>query len=108
MAECGVEVANPFGFTRFAIIVGEEIAEQCDPVVSLPLRQKINSVLGRLDYCRVRVSDGAIEPLAISGASVLSSLTRANGFVLVPPNSEGFAEDETVEVHLFDWQTASK
>ena len=39
---------------------------------------------GRVDYVRVRVRDGQVEPLAISGASILSSTTRADGFVLVP------------------------
>ena len=42
------------------------------------------------------------EPLAISGASVLSSVTRADGFVIVPMDSEGFPEGAEVEVFLYD------
>lgn len=68
----------------------------------LPLSKKIASAVGRLDYVRVRVVDDQVEPLAISGASQLSSTTRADGFVLVPPDSEGQPAGDMVEVHLYD------
>ena len=45
------------------------------------LARKISSPIGRLDYARVRIVDGRVEPLAVAGASVLSSTTRADGFV---------------------------
>ena len=41
--------------------------------------------IGRTDYARVRLVDGKAEPVAISGASILSSTTRADGFVVVTP-----------------------
>jgi molybdopterin molybdotransferase len=65
------------------------------------LARKISSQIGRLDYARVRIVDGQVEPLAIGGASVLSSTTRADGFVLVPADSEGFAPGVGVEVWLY-------
>jgi molybdopterin molybdotransferase len=68
----------------------------------LPLARKIVSAVGRVDYVRVSVHDGEVEPLAISGASILSSTTRADGFVLVPRDSEGQAAGEMVEVFLYD------
>jgi molybdopterin molybdotransferase len=68
----------------------------------LPLARKIASMVGRVDYVRVQVRHGQVEPLAISGASVLSSTTRADGFVLVPADLEGYAEGETVTVWLYD------
>ena len=46
--------------------------------------------------------DGMVEPLAVSGASVLSSVTRATGFVIVPSGLEGYPEGTEVEVHLYD------
>ena len=67
-----------------------------------PLRRKLVSTIGRLDYARVQVINGQVEPLAISGASVLSSTTRADGFVLVPESSEGFPAGADVEVYLYD------
>lgn len=65
------------------------------------LNSKIVSQIGRVDYCRVRVTDGMVEPLALSGASILSSTTRANGFVVVPPQSEGAAAGTRVDVFLY-------
>ena len=65
------------------------------------LTRKISSPIGRLDYARVQVIDGAVEPLAVGGASVLSSTTRADGFVIVPDDSEGFAPGAEVEVWLY-------
>lgn len=68
----------------------------------LPLRRKLVSTVGRLDYARVQVIDNEIEPLAISGASILSSTTRADGFVLIPEDSEGYAGGTNVTVYLYD------
>jgi molybdopterin molybdotransferase len=65
------------------------------------LSRKISSPIGRLDYARVQMIDGLVEPLAVSGASVLSSTTRGDGFVIVPADSEGFAPGAEVEVWLY-------
>jgi molybdopterin molybdotransferase len=64
--------------------------------------RKIVSAVGRVDYCRVRIIDGAAEPLALAGASILSSTTRADGFVIVPGESEGHAPGSEVTVFLYD------
>ena len=63
--------------------------------------RKIVSAIGRVDYCRVRSADGEVEPLALSGASILSSTTRADGFVIVPAESEGYAPGTTVTIYLY-------
>jgi molybdopterin molybdotransferase len=65
------------------------------------LARKISSPIGRLDYARVQLVDGMVEPLAVGGASVLSSTTRADGFVIVPDDSEGFAPGAEVQVWLY-------
>jgi molybdopterin molybdotransferase len=69
---------------------------------TLPLARKIASAVGRVDYVRVRAENGQAEPLATSGASILSSTTRADGFVLVPRDSEGHAPGERVTVYWYD------
>jgi molybdopterin molybdotransferase len=65
------------------------------------LLRKISSPIGRVDYARVTISDGWVEPLAIAGASLLSSTTRADGFVIVGDDSEGFAAGADVDVWLY-------
>jgi molybdopterin molybdotransferase len=69
--------------------------------VSGKLTRKISSPVGRLDYARVKFADGLVEPLAIAGASLLSSTTRADGFVIVGDDSEGFAAGAEVTVWLY-------
>jgi len=64
--------------------------------------RKIASAVGRVDYCRVRLVDDKVEPIALSGASILSSTTRADGFVLVPAESEGYGPGTEVTVYLYE------
>jgi len=66
------------------------------------LVRKVSSAIGRLDYARVTVTETGVEPLAISGASVLSSTTRADGFLLIPEDSEGYPAGAEVELYLYD------
>ena len=69
--------------------------------VTAPLARKVSSVLGRVDYVRVRVTAGGVEPLMSRGASILSSTTEADGFLIVPRDSEGWPEGESVETFLY-------
>lgn len=73
------------------------------PARTMALARKISSAVGRVDYVRVRLrEDGLVEPIAVSGAAILSSTTRADGFVLVPKDLEGYPEGTEVLVHLYD------
>jgi molybdopterin molybdotransferase len=65
------------------------------------LTRKLVSLVGRVDYARVCIRGSGAEPLAIGGASVLSSVTRADGFVIIPANSEGYPENAEVDVYLY-------
>ena len=65
------------------------------------LKRKISSVVGRHDYARVSMCGDLVDPIAIAGASVLSSTTRADGFVVVPSDSEGFPPNAEVDVYLY-------
>ena len=67
----------------------------------LPLERKLVSVVGRLDYARVNVEADRVVPLAVSGASMLSSTTRAAGFVIVEADSEGYPPGTEVDVWLY-------
>jgi molybdopterin molybdotransferase len=69
--------------------------------VRATLKRKISSPIGRLDYARVKLVDGLVDPISVGGASVLSSTTRADGFVIVGDDSEGCAEGTEVDVWLY-------
>jgi len=70
-------------------------------VVRMPLARKIASAVGRTDYVRVRIEKGRVVPLAIRGAAILTSTTRAHGFVVVAKDAEGHGEGEPVDVRLY-------
>jgi molybdopterin molybdotransferase len=66
------------------------------PVV---LARKITSTLGLAELVPVMREESGVVPLA-SGYLPPQALARADGFVLVPPDREGFAEGATVEMRL--------
>jgi molybdopterin molybdotransferase len=66
-----------------------------------PLARQLVSQVGRTEYARVVINGDLVEPIAISGSSVLSSVTAASGFVVVPASSEGYAEGKTVTIHCY-------
>lgn len=68
---------------------------------SARLTRKLVSTVGRVDYARVTLDGDRAEPLAISGASILSSTTRADGFVIVPADSEGSPPGAEVSVMIY-------
>ena len=68
----------------------------------LKVAKKIVSAIGRVDYCRVRITGNDVEPLAVSGASILSSTVRADGFVIVPAELEGYAPGAVVTAYRYD------
>jgi molybdopterin molybdotransferase len=72
----------------------------------LPLAHKIVSDLGRTDYVRVSITGGKVFPIMTTGASILSSTTRADGVVIVAAHHEGHGEGEEVLVHLYDEEDA--
>jgi molybdopterin molybdotransferase len=71
--------------------------------VERPLSCKLSSAIGRLDYARVRLVGESVEPISVSGASILSSTTRADGFVLVPADLEGYPAGSRVTVWMYDF-----
>ncbi len=71
-------------------------------MVQLPVSKKIVSAVGRVDYCRVRVDDAGVSPIALTGASILTSTTKADGFVVIPAESEGYGPGSFVSVYMYD------
>ncbi len=70
--------------------------------VRATLSANLKSPAGRLDYIRMFVKQGRAEPVPKSGASVLSSTTRADGFVVIPAECEGYEAGAEIELFLYD------
>ena len=94
--------AYDFFAGRALRLLGGRGAEWPHRTVAAVLKRKIASAVGRVDYCRVRLEGNEAEPLALSGASILSSTTRADGFVIVPGDSEGYAPGTEVTVYVYE------
>jgi molybdopterin molybdotransferase len=65
--------------------------------VTLPLKRKVTSTIGLTELVPIRCADNVAEPL---GSSYLSfaALTRSDGFIVVPADSEGLAAGAQVTV----------
>jgi molybdopterin molybdotransferase len=72
------------------------------PRVTARLAGKIASKASYLSIARVALKDGEAVPIMVSGSGILSSVARANGFVIVPEVREGMEAGEMVEVNMFE------
>lgn len=79
-------------------------ADRGRPKVKAKLERKISSSLGRADVVRVEIKEVGerlrVSPIRVTGSSILSSMTRADGYVIVPEDVEGFGKDAEVRVEL--------
>lgn len=105
----GNPVAAIFGFEVFArplILKMLGLKKEPRPIVTAKLTRRISTTLGRKTFVRVYVSlqEGELlaKPISVRGSGIISSMVKANGYVVVSENREGLEEGETVQVHLFD------
>jgi molybdopterin molybdotransferase len=105
----GNPVAAITGFELFARplickLLGTKKEEQ-RPTVKAKMTRKIATALGKKNFLRVLVTNKSeelfAEPISAKGSGNLTTMTRANGYVIVPENREGVREGETVTVYLF-------
>jgi len=72
-------------------------AVEGDSVFSVPLSRKITSTIGMAEVVPVRNDGDTITPLA-SGMLPLQALTQADGWILVPADSEGYPAGTLIQV----------
>ncbi len=97
-------------FTRAALWKLGRIPDEPDRTVRAVLSEKIVSRIGYKTFARVKIETPYLNtgskckaiPLATSGAGILSSVSKADGFVIIPPNVEGYGKGEEVEVVLIE------
>jgi molybdopterin molybdotransferase len=71
-----------------------------DPTVRTRLAREVPSAAGRFDVVQVAVRDGVATPL-FGASALLSVMTRADGFVVVPDEATGLPAGREVEVTLY-------
>ena len=105
----GNPVAAVIGFEVFArpLICKMLGMKKTEPrlTVNAVMKRKVAATLGRRTFVRVRVTrkngEFFAEPISARGSGAISTMTRGNGFVIVPENREGVTEGEVVLVRLF-------
>lgn len=106
----GNPVAAMVGFEVFArplicMMLGLK-DEEARFTVKAKLTKRVSTALGRRTFVRVHVfqlgEDFFAEPISARGSGIISTMTKANGYVIVPENRDGLEEGELVLVHLFD------
>jgi len=113
LAECsGVPViglpGNPLSALVVFGLVGVPVVWQLagcstpppQPSTRARLSRQLPSAAGRLDVVQVTVRDGVAEPL-FGPSALLSVLTRADGYVVVPEADTGLAGGTDVDVTLY-------
>jgi molybdopterin molybdotransferase len=113
LADCdGVPVIGLPGNPRSALVVfrllgiplvrlvGGCTMAPAEPVVRARLARDLASAAGRLDVVQVRVHDGTVTPI-FGLSALLSVLTAADGYVIVPEEATGLDAGAEVEVTLY-------
>jgi molybdopterin molybdotransferase len=113
LADCGgVPVIGLPGNPRSALVVfrllgiplvrlvGGCTAPPPEPAVRARLTRDLPSASGRLDVVQVRVADGAATPV-FGLSALLSVLTAADGFLVIPEEATGLDAGSEVEITLY-------
>ncbi len=113
LAECaGVPVIGLPGNPRSALVVFRLIGRPlvyraggcttppAEPVVRARLARDVASAAGRLDVVQVRLDGGIAVPL-FGLSALLSILTAADGYVVVPQDATGLGSGTDVDVTLY-------
>lgn len=113
LAECdGVPVIGLPGNPRSALVVfrlvgmpivrrvGGVTAPVPEPQVRARLERDVPSASGRLDVVQVAVRDGVAAPL-FGASALLTILTEADGYILVPDDATGLQGGTEVHVTLY-------
>ena len=66
------------------------------------LTHSIPSTLGTVELVRVTIDAkrGTVTPISLHGSGMITSMSRANGWIIIPPNVEGLKAGDVVEVEM--------
>jgi len=91
-----------FYFGKSALRKLGRIPDEPERIVRAVLSEKITGRTGYKTFSRVKIDNGMAVPLATMGAGILSSVSKADGFVIIPENIEGRNAGEEVDVLLIE------
>ncbi|MGB4595588.1 MAG: gephyrin-like molybdotransferase Glp [Anaerolineaceae bacterium] len=74
-------------------------AEESDLVIEAKLSRAVASNHGREEFILVNLKDGLAEPVP-SKSGLISTVSKSNGYFVIPRETEGLAAGTTVAVHM--------
>ncbi|UCD96809.1 MAG: molybdopterin molybdotransferase MoeA [Candidatus Bathyarchaeota archaeon] len=87
------------------------VKDEGRPVVAGRVSRRVVGALGRRVYVRVQLrKEGGelyVDPIRAKGSGIITTMTRADGYLIIPHDREGVDEGEVVLVHLLKWKGAS-
>jgi len=78
-------------------LIGGRAAPDAEPVLRARLDRDVASAAGRLDVVQVRVAGGLASPV-FGLSALLSVLTAADGYIIVPEEATGLGAGTEVDV----------
>lgn len=103
----GYPVAALFGFETFVrplILKMLGVPHEMRPAVKAKLTRNVASTLGSRVYLRVKVYEKGEEyyadPIGTHGSGILTTMTKASGYVIIPENRDRLSKGESVTVYL--------
>jgi len=103
----GYPVAALFGFETFVrpiILKMLGVPHEMRPTLKARLTRNVASALGIRVYLRVRIYEKDEEyyadPITTHGSGILTTMTKASGYVIIPENRDRLSKDEFVTVYL--------
>ncbi|ADM28719.1 molybdenum cofactor synthesis domain protein [Ignisphaera aggregans DSM 17230] len=98
-AYIGVKILVLTFISRYLGIKGIEPLE-----IRAKLLKRVTGVIGYNTFVRVKVyrcgEELCVEPIMLRGSGILSSLAKANGFLEIPSNVEGFEKGDYVWIQM--------
>ncbi len=104
----GNPVAATVGFEALVLPLVLKLlgAKEMRVKLNARLTRQVAGVLGSRVFLRVKVVERRgeyyAEPIRIKGSGIITTMTKANGYVSIPADREGLMENESVSVILFD------
>lgn len=103
----GYPVAAMFGFETFVrplILKMLGVPHEMRPTIKAQLTRNVASTLGVRVYLRVRVYEKGEEyyadPIGTHGSGILTTMTKASGYVIIPENRDKLSKGEFMTVYL--------
>lgn len=95
-------IVTLYWFARPALRKLGHLPDEPERIICAMLTEKIPGRTGHKTFARVKLDNGKALPLATTGAGILSSVSKADGFVIIPENIEGYSAGEEVRVVLIE------